>query len=147
MFTNRERQKPHRMILKSQFSRIHYYHNKQFQVKESQYLISTYNWTLTPIPNWTCTVVTISHFQYNALSTWQTNRCTNPSMWLTPQQPCDYCSWFAAAPHRNTNKIFNVGARDFTWLQNPKTYKKRSKNFFFCRRRLRFQKEKPYEAL
>ena len=67
--------------------------------------------------------------------------CTNPSTWLTPQQPLDCCSWFAAASHRNTNKIFNVGARDFAWLQNPKAYKKRSKNSFFCRRRLGFQKE------
>ena len=66
--------------------------------------------------------------------------CTNPSTWLTPQQPFVCCSWFAAASQRNTNKIFNVGARDFSWLQNPKAYKKRSKNSFFCRR-LGFQKE------
>ena len=59
----------------------------------------------------------------------------------TPQQPFDFCSWFAIASHRNTNKIFNVGARDFAWLQNPKAYKKRSKNSFFYRRRLGFQKE------
>ena len=67
--------------------------------------------------------------------------CMNPSTWLTTQQPFDCCSWFATVSHRNTNKIFNVGARDFAWLQNPKVYKKRSKNFFFCRRRLGFQKE------
>ena len=67
--------------------------------------------------------------------------CTNPSTWLTPQQPFDCCSWFATVSHRNTNKIFNVGARDFVWLQNLKAYKKRSKNSLFCRRRLRFQKE------
>ena len=67
--------------------------------------------------------------------------CTNPSTWLTPQQPFDCCSWFAAASHRNTNKIFNVDARDFALLQNPKAYKKRSKNTFFYRRRLGFQKE------
>ena len=66
--------------------------------------------------------------------------CTNPCTWLTPQQPLDCCSWFAAALHRNTNKIFNVGARDFAWLQNPKAYKKRSKNSLFCNRRLGFQK-------
>ena len=52
--------------------RIHYYHNKRLQVKESQYLILTYSWTFTPIPNWTCFVVTISPFQ-----------CTAPNMWLT----------------------------------------------------------------
>ena len=65
---------------------------------------------------------------------------TNPSTWLTSQQPFDCCSWFIAS-HRNTNKIFNVGARDFAWLQNPKAYKKCNKNSFFCRRRLGFQKE------
>ena len=37
--------------------------------------------------------------------------------------------------------IFNDGVRDFAWLQNPKTYKKRNKNSIFCRRRLGFQKE------
>ena len=67
--------------------------------------------------------------------------CTNPSMWLTPQQPFDCCSWFAAASHRNTNKIFNVGLRDFAWLQNPKAYKKCNKNSLFYRSRLGFQKE------
>ena len=67
--------------------------------------------------------------------------CTNPNTWLTPQQPFDCCSWFAATSHRNTNKIFNVGARDFTWLQNLKAYKKRSKNSFFYKRRLGLQKE------
>ena len=39
--------------------------------------------------------------------------CTNPSMWLTLQQPFDCCNWFVAASHRNINKIFNIGARDF----------------------------------
>ena len=45
------RQKPHRMILKSPLPRIHYYQNKQLQVKKSQYFIPTYSWTLTLIPN------------------------------------------------------------------------------------------------
>ena len=67
--------------------------------------------------------------------------CTNPSTWLIPQQPFDCCRWFAVASHRNTNKIFNVGARDFTWIQNPKSYKKRNKNSFFYKRRLGSQKE------
>ena len=75
--------KPHRVILRSSFSRIHYYHNKRLQVKKSQYLIPTYSWTLTLIPKWTCFVVTISHFQCMAPSTWLANRCTDPSTWLT----------------------------------------------------------------
>ena len=77
------RQKSHQVILRSPLPKIHYYHNKQLQVKESQYLIPTYSWTFTPIPNWTCSVVTISHFSYTALSTWLTNQCTDPSTWLT----------------------------------------------------------------
>ena len=86
MFTNGENHQgknPHRMILKLPLPRIYYYHNKRLQVKESQYLIPTYSWTFTPIPNWTCSVVTISHFQCMAPSTWRNNWCTDPSTWLT----------------------------------------------------------------
>ena len=77
--------KPHRVILRSPLPRIHYYHNKQLQVKEFQYLIPTYSWTLTPIPNWTCSIVTISHFQCMTPSTWLINRCMDPSMLLNHQ--------------------------------------------------------------
>ena len=78
------RQKPHRVILRSPLLRIHYYHNKRLQVKESQYLIPTYNWILTPVPNWTCYVVTISHFQCTAPNMWLTN-CADPSTRLNHQ--------------------------------------------------------------
>ena len=37
------------------------------------------------IPNWTYSVVIISHFQCTASNTWLTNRCTDPSMWLDHQ--------------------------------------------------------------
>ena len=77
------RQKPHRVILRSPLPRIYYYHNKRLQVKESQYLIPTYSWTLISIPNWTCSVVIISPFQCTAPNMWLTNWCTNPSTWLT----------------------------------------------------------------
>ena len=79
------RQKPHQVNLRSPLRRIHYYQNKLLQLKESQYLLPTYSWTLTPIPNWTCFVVTISPFQCMAPSMWLTNRCTDPSTWLTHQ--------------------------------------------------------------
>ena len=79
------RQKPHWVILRSPLSRIYYYQNKQLQVKESQYLIPTYSWTLILIPNWTCSVVTIFYFQCMAPSTWLTNKWANPSMWLNHQ--------------------------------------------------------------
>ena len=83
-------QKPYRMILKSSLPRIHYYHNKWLQVKEFQYLIPTYNWTLTSIPNWTGSVVIISHFQYTAPSTWLTNKCVDPNTWLNHQIEKDF---------------------------------------------------------
>ena len=70
-------------VERSLLPRIHYYHNKWLQVKEFQYLILTYSWTLTPIPNWICSIVKISHFQCTASSTWLTNQYTDPSTWLT----------------------------------------------------------------
>lgn len=73
------------MILKSPLPRIYYYQNKWFQIKESQYLIPTYSWTFIPIPNWACSVVTISHFQCTALSIWLTNRCADLSTRLDHQ--------------------------------------------------------------
>ena len=73
------------MNLRSPLPKIHYYQNKRLQVKEFQYLILTYSWTLTPIHNWTYNVVTISPFQCTTPSTWLTNRYTNPSTWLTHQ--------------------------------------------------------------
>ena len=89
------RQKPHWVILKSPLPRIHYYHNnyyhnKRLQLKESQYLIPTYNWTLIPILNWTCSVVTISPFDAWLLSTWVIN-CADPSTWL--QSPTRKGCW------------------------------------------------------
>ena len=35
--------------------------------------LPTYSWTLTPIPNWTCSVVTVSLFDARLPSTWLTN--------------------------------------------------------------------------
>ena len=40
--------------------------------------LPTYSWTLTPIPNWTCSILTISLFDTRLPSTWLTN-CANPS--------------------------------------------------------------------
>ena len=54
------------------------------KVKESYYFIPTYSWTFTPIPNWTCFVVTIFPFQCTAPSTWLTN-CADPNTWLNHQ--------------------------------------------------------------
>ena len=51
------------------------------QVVTSKGLLSTlptYNWTLTPIPNWTCFVMTVPLFEAWLPCTWLTN-CVDPS--------------------------------------------------------------------
>ena len=88
--------KPHQVNLRSPLPRIHYYQNKQLQVKESQYLIPTYSWTLTPIPNWTCSIVT------NSPSTWLTN-CANASTRL--QSPTREGCWLQSSSVHHTIKI------------------------------------------
>ena len=40
--------------------------------------LPTYSWTLTPIPNWTCSVVTVPLSDTRLPSTWLTN-CADPS--------------------------------------------------------------------
>ena len=95
-------QKPHWVILRSPLPRIHYYHNKQLQIKEFQYLIPTYSWTLTPILNWTCSVVTISRFQYTAPSTWLTN-CADLSTRL--QSPTREDCWLQSFSVHHMMKI------------------------------------------
>ena len=117
LFTNGEkptRQKPHRVILRSPLPRIHYYQNKQLQVKESQYLIQTYNWTITPIPNWTCSVVTMSHFQCTTLSTWLTNY-VDPSMRLNHQLEKDVGCKIFSSSHNEDHEV--------VWSQNLTVYK------------------------
>ena len=112
--------KLHWVIFKSPLSKFHYYHNKQLQVKESQYLIPTYNWTLTPIPNWTCSVVTISPFDARLPSTWLTN-CTDPNMQL--QSPTREGCWLqSSSVHPHDEDLEDA------WSQNPTVHK--HSNFF-----------------
>ena len=114
------KQKPHKVNLRSPLLRIHYYQNKRLQVKESRCLIPTYSWTLTPIPNWTCSVVTISHFQCMAPSMWLNNQCTDPSTWLTHQLEKDVGC-----------KVPLDEDQEASWLQNHTAYKC---NSFFKRK-------------
>ena len=123
------RQKPHRVILRSPLPRIHYYHNKQLQVKESQYLIPTYSWTLTPIHNWTCSVVTISHFQCTAPSTWLTNQCADSSTRLNHQLEKDD-GLQSSSIHQHDED------HEAPWSQNPIATKRSS----FFKRKMNFGK-------
>ena len=53
--------------------------------------LSTYSWTLTPTPNWTCFVVTIPLFDARFPSTWLTS-CVDPSTRLqTPTKKVVGC--------------------------------------------------------
>ena len=113
-------QKPHQVILRSPLLKLHYYHNKRLQVKESQYIIPTYSWTLTPILNWICSVVTISPFNARLPSTWLTN-CADPSTQL--QSPTREGCWLQSSsvyPHDED--------QEDAWLQNPTVHK--HNNFF-----------------
>ena len=46
--------------------------------KEISSTLPTYSWTLTPVPNWTCSVVTVPLSDARLPSTWLTN-CADPS--------------------------------------------------------------------
>ena len=112
------RQKPHRVILRSPLPRIHYYQNKRLQVKESQYLIPTYSWTLTPIPNWTCSIVTISHFQCTAPSTWLTNYADPSTRFQSPTR--EGC-WLQSFSVHHTMKIEKLLGYKTLWCTNIAT--------------------------
>ena len=74
--------------------------------------LPTYNWTLTPIPNRTCSVVTISLSDARLPSMWLTN-CANPNMRL--QSPIWKDCWLQSSlvyPHDEY--------QEDAWLQNPK---------------------------
>ena len=113
------RQKPHRVILRSPLPRIHYYHNKWLQVKESPYFIPTYSWTLTPIPNWTCSVVIISPFQCMTPSTWLTNSMRG-SQYTAYSPTWERCWLQSSSVHQHGED------HKAPWLQNPMVYKHNS---------------------
>ena len=104
------------MILRSSLPKIHYYQKKRLQVKESQYLLPTYSWTLTQIPNWTCFVVTISHFQCTTPNTWLTNLCEfQYATWSPTWEGCWLQSKFFSPSHDEDHEV--------AWSQNPMVYK------------------------
>ena len=53
--------------------------------------LPTYNWTFIPIPNWTCSIVTVPFFDAQLPSTWLTN-CADPNTRLqTPTKKVVGC--------------------------------------------------------
>ena len=68
------------MIFRSPLSKLHYYHNKRLQVKESKYLT---NLQLNPYPNTQLDLFCSNSSPFDARlpSTWLTS-CADPSTWL-----------------------------------------------------------------
>ena len=63
----------------------------QQKVQAIPITLPTYSWTLIPIPNWTCSIVTIPLFDARLPSTWLTN-CVDPSTRLqTPTKKIVDC--------------------------------------------------------
>ena len=78
-------------------------------------VLYTYSWTLTPIPNWTCSIVTISYFHCTAPSTWLTN-CADPSKWL--QSPTREGCWLQISSVHHTMKIKKLLDHKILWCTN-----------------------------
>ena len=74
------RQKPHRLIFRSPLPKLHYYHNKRLQVKESQV---SYEPIVEPYRNTQFDLFCSDSSSFDARlpSTWLTN-CVDPSMRL-----------------------------------------------------------------
>ena len=73
------RQKPHWVIFRSPLPKLHYYHNKRLQVKESHV---PYQPTVEPLPQYPIGLVLQLQFPFlmhDSPSTWLTN-CVDPSM-------------------------------------------------------------------
>ena len=75
------------------------------QAVTSKGILSTlpiYSWTLTLIPNWTCSVVTVFLFDARLPSTWLTN-CVDPSTRL--QSPTREGCWLQSSSIHHMMKI------------------------------------------
>ena len=67
----------------------------------------TYSWTLTLIPNWTCSVVTVPLFDARLPSTWLTN-CTDPNIRLqSPTENVVVCKVLQFIPTMKIKKMLD----------------------------------------
>ena len=91
--------------------------------------LPTYSWTLTPIPNWTCFVVTIPFFDARLSSTWLTN-CADPSTRLqSPTKKVVGCKVLQFVP---TMKIKKMVGHKTQWC----TYTSTSSQEWWTRTRI-----------
>ena len=93
MFTNGENltAKTPQSDFRSPLPKLHYYYNKRLQVKEFQVPLPTYSWTLTTIPNWICSVVTVPLSDARFPSTWLTNYADPSTRLQTPTKKIVGC--------------------------------------------------------
>ena len=81
--------------------------------------LPTYSWTLTPIPNWTCSVVTVPLFNARFPSTWLTN-CANPSTQL--QSPSKKIVGYKVLQFIHTMKIKKMLGHKTQWCTYTETF-------------------------
>ena len=95
------RQKPHRVIFRSPLPKLHYYHNKQLQVKESQV---SYQPTIDLYPNTQLDLFCSDSSPFHARlpNTWRTN-CTDPNTQL--QSPTKEVVGYKVTQFIHTMKI------------------------------------------
>ena len=80
--------------------------------------LPTYNWTLTPIPNWTCSIVTIPLSDAWLPSTWLTN-CTDPSTRL--QSPTKKIVSYKVLQFIHTMKVKKMLGHKTLWCKYKTT--------------------------
>ena len=80
--------------------------------------LQTYSWTLTPIPNWTCSVVTIPLSDAWLPSMWLTN-CADPSTWL--QSPTKKIVSYKVLQFIHTMKVKKMLGHKTLWCKYTTT--------------------------
>ena len=99
------RQKSHRMIFRSPLPETLLLSQQGVTSKGIPSTLPIYSWTLTPIPNWTCSVVTVLLFYARLPSTWLTN-CADPSTWLqSPTKKVVGCKVLQLIPTMKIKKM------------------------------------------
>ena len=67
--------------------------------------LPTYNWTLTPIPNWTCSIVTVPIFYAQLPSTWLTNYADPSTRLQSPTKKVVGCKFLQFIPTMKIKKM------------------------------------------
>ena len=77
--------------------------------------LPTYNWTLTPIPNWTCSIVTVPIFYAQLPSTWRTNYADPSTRLQSPTKKVVGCKAFQLIPTIKIKKMLGHKTQKCTY--------------------------------